>query len=594
MKRGQWHEAAGVLEALLREDDHDAGALRLLGTVHYAQGNLSTAAEMLRMSLALAPANAEAHLNLGSVYLAGGKHAQALDEYQTVLSIDSGSVDAHFNLGVTFESMGNTAEAQVEYRKSLELDPGLIDARINLAASYLRQRAPHACVRETTELLRLDPSNVHAHLLCAGAYQDLTLMDPAAEHLDAAEHIVPSDPRVVLARGRWLLTAGRAHEAAEVLRAAADASPGAEEAWVALASAHLELGQTQQAADILERAAEKLPHAAAIRRQLGTTLQSLGRIDDALTAVDRAVELNPNSWEAQAARGRVLVQADRNAEADSAFQCAVNLAPSMAQPHLARAELRMQRGEHHAALRICNEYLAGNPAERSMLALKGALLNESGNAAAARELVDADRLVMLRHIAPPPEYENLSAFNRALCEHVREHPSLASSPSSHATRCGQHTGNLLVAPRGPFVAFEQLLWEALERYRASHSHDPAHPFLEHNRRLDNLVCWAVVMRRAGHQVPHIHPAAWLSGVYYAAVPQAVTDDDSHEGWIAFGQAPEHLALSRKPRVNHFKPEAGMMLLFPSYFYHHTVPFSADEERISIAFDFLPAREDMGI
>ena len=30
----------------------------------------------------------------------------------------------------------------------------------------------------------------------------------------------------------------------------------------------------------------------------------------------------------------------------------------------------------------------------------------------------------------------------------------------------------------------------------------------------------------------------------------------------------------------------MVVLFPSYFYHHTVPYQSDAERISIAFDVL--------
>ena len=35
-------------------------------------------------------------------------------------------------------------------------------------------------------------------------------------------------------------------------------------------------------------------------------------------------------------------------------------------------------------------------------------------------------------------------------------PSLVHAPRSHATRDGQHTGNLLVEPKGPFAAFESL------------------------------------------------------------------------------------------------------------------------------------------
>ncbi len=30
-----------------------------------------------------------------------------------------------------------------------------------------------------------------------------------------------------------------------------------------------------------------------------------------------------------------------------------------------------------------------------------------------------------------------------------------------------------------------------------------------------------------------------------------------------------------------------MVLFPSYFYHRTIPFESDEQRISIDFDVMP-------
>jgi hypothetical protein len=37
-----------------------------------------------------------------------------------------------------------------------------------------------------------------------------------------------------------------------------------------------------------------------------------------------------------------------------------------------------------------------------------------------------------------------------------------------------------------------------------------------------------------------------------------------------------------------KPEPGRLVLFPSYMWHGTAPFSGDAERLTIAFDLLPA------
>ena len=86
---------------------------------------------------------------------------------------------------------------------------------------------------------------------------------------------------------------------------------------------------------------------------------------------------------------------------------------------------------------------------------------------------------------------------------------------------------------------------------------------------------------------HNHPSAWLSGVYYPKIPAVVRiDDPAHAGWIEFGRAPENFHSTTEPEVRLIKPEEGLMVLFPSYFYHRTVPFESDEVRISLAFDVL--------
>ncbi len=41
-----------------------------------------------------------------------------------------------------------------------------------------------------------------------------------------------------------------------------------------------------------------------------------------------------------------------------------------------------------------------------------------------------------------------------------------------------------------------------------------------------------------------------------------------------------------PEVRFYRPEEGLMFLFPSYFYHRTVPFESEQLRVSIAFDIL--------
>jgi ectoine hydroxylase-related dioxygenase (phytanoyl-CoA dioxygenase family) len=42
-------------------------------------------------------------------------------------------------------------------------------------------------------------------------------------------------------------------------------------------------------------------------------------------------------------------------------------------------------------------------------------------------------------------------------------------------------------------------------------------------------------------------------------------------------------------AEHFvKPEAGTLVLFPSYMWHGTIPFRGETPRLAVAFDVLPA------
>ena len=116
----------------------------------------------------------------------------------------------------------------------------------------------------------------------------------------------------------------------------------------------------------------------------------------------------------------------------------------------------------------------------------------------------------------------------------------------------------------------------------------AHPYFAHWPPLRGLFVWSIVMMRGGHQVPHIHPGGWMSGVYYAELPDVIEGTGGeHEGWIEFGTPPSGFPIAGTPLVRFIQPKAGRLFLFPSYFYHRTVPYRTDERRISIAFDYLP-------
>jgi len=99
--------------------------------------------------------------------------------------------------------------------------------------------------------------------------------------------------------------------------------------------------------------------------------------------------------------------------------------------------------------------------------------------------------------------------------------------------------------------------------------------------------WAVVLEPQGFQNSHIHPESFVSGVYYVQIPQAVRENRAGEGNLNFGNLFPAVAEVEKIEKYTVKPEEGLLVLFPSYLWHYTIPFAGREDRICILFNVMP-------
>ncbi len=72
------------------------------------------------------------------------------------------------------------------------------------------------------------------------------------------------------------------------------------------------------------------------------------------------------------------------------------------------------------------------------------------------------------------------------------------------------------------------------------------------------------------------------------VSEAVSEpNDGHDGWIEFGRPQSIYRTAAPPNIHLVRTEEGLMVLFPSFFFHRTIPFEAEADRICIAFDIQP-------
>ena len=445
-------------------------------------------------------------------------------------------------------------------------------------------------------VLAAKPDHREALKACALVAFRLDAADEAAALLQRAVALEPDDAGAHNDLGNVLQATGRVDAAIGAYRRAVERDPER-------AETHLNLGQALRAKGDLDGAAEALGRAATLRPDHTGTLLRIGLVrhaqGDLAGAEDsfrRALSVESENAEACFALGNVLYAQGRLDEAIAAYGQAAALREDVldasfevGKPRHVHAHL--DRGDPRAALKACDDLLARQPGQSGALAMKAVALREAGETDRARSLLDFDRLLRHERCAPPERFADkrfadMSALNGALAAHVRGHPTLQAAPESYSMERGRSTGELLPG-RGAAAAFRSLVEDAVDRYRAAMPQDPGHPFLADIPDSIRITAWGVILDEGAYQVPHIHPSAWLSGVYYVALPSSLgADDDGTAGWIEFGRPYWDFRIRAEPETRLIEPEEGLMLLFPSYMFHRTLPFSGAGERISIAFDVL--------
>ena len=94
------------------------------------------------------------------------------------------------------------------------------------------------------------------------------------------------------------------------------------------------------------------------------------------------------------------------------------------------------------------------------------------------------------------------------------------------------------------------------------------------------------MHRDGFHTSHVHPRGWISSACYIQLPDSMTAGHTAEGTLSFG-APGMLTTPALPAELSVRPEIGLLVLFPSYFWHGTLPFKSEQPRLTVAFDVVP-------
>jgi uncharacterized protein (TIGR02466 family) len=471
--------------------------------------------------------------------------------------------------------------------------------------------------------LDADPDNAQALRLRGILARDRGEPGLSIELLRQAHAATPNDPEPLSETGLSYMAAGEFALAEEWLRRALTVDPEATTPLANLGALLHHRGHVAAAADCYRQTLNLDAEDVAIRCNLAKALADAGDITAAINEAMIAIEDSDGHPHALATHGAILTDAGQYAEASHLLAAATRLEPHDdmalvnlalcyaelgdtttaantlqqaldANPYNARAVADLSNcmtalGNIADALDLCSTFLRQHPGERLVVGAQALALHNAGETHAAQVLTDCAALVQIYELPCPAGFTSTAAFTAQLADVIRADSSLLTNPVSKSTYGGDQTGELDLQAHPALTAFgelvDQVITDAAHTYTAAGLKD--HPVMLPASDAWTIRAWGTVLRAGGQQTPHMHPLGWLSGVCYIELPDAMGAAGHQSGWLEFGRPPERLFRAGDPDIRSYEPARGRLMLFPSWFWHQTVPFTGAGERISIAFDVLP-------
>jgi predicted Zn-dependent protease len=581
-RAGRLGEAATLIETVLARHPRDADALQLRGLVARQRGDDAAAIADFRASLAIQPRQPMVLCNLGNALLATGDARAAHDRYAAALALVPDDPNALVHLAIACLALDRPGDALPPLRRLLAARPDHARAQALLARALRDCGELDAALAAFDDARRLgagDAATLHDHAIA---------LRLAGRPLDAlADRALASTPRdagLHLTRAHLLAETGDAPAAIAACRAAIALDPLLRGAHSALdhllwtQDRHDEWGASYTAALAAH------PDAHALRADRAHALTLAGRAEDAAALLETAAARADATPELLLRHAQSLWSSRRPDAAFAALSRALPLAPEW--PPLVReaARLHLIVDRPADAMALLDPLLARDRFDQQALAYRAIGWRLLGDDR-ADTLTDADALVHETMLAPPDG--DAAAFHARLADELRALHRARRQPIDQTLRGGTQTqGDLFAATTPAITTLRAMLAAAVSAWIAALPDDPAHPFLA--RKSGDFAlsgAWSVLLATDGHHVPHIHPEGWISSVCYVALPDLAGD----EGALVFGRSP--LALGDREReTRRIRPAVGKLVLFPSYFYHGTLPFSASGERLTVAFDVVPSAQ----
>lgn len=593
MQGGRIAEGEALCRQVLKATPAQPEALHLLAIAARDRGTAAEAESLFRQSLAQAPRQPGVLVDFGNFLRVQQRAAEAEKLLRRAIQLAPDFVPGWYSLANLLRGVGEFSEASRCATRVTVLAPRHAAGWELLAAIEQGQGRLDSAIAACRQGLRHVPVASRLHYSLGQLLRQDCSFAEAVHAYDDAQRCGYETPELYQNRGEALYDDGDVQRALECFAAGIARFPGSALLHRLWARIHWQLGGPGDSLATLWQAARSDPHNAALWQSLVDLLIRLDRADEGRSALAEAWTHGcPQTPDLQLLEAIGCAKAGELPHATKLFARLVSAYPRQSGFKLAFAEHLLSAGDPAHAEALCAEILEGNPLEQSAWAFRGTAWQLLGD---PREtwLLDYERMVMQVQVQPPEPYASSEEFFNEVRGVLESLHRVQAHPIEQTVRGGTQTNGFLFRLKHPLLrVLEQQIRLAVRATLASFPRDPAHPFW--SRRLSQTEgdgfrmagAWSVRLKSQGYHTNHIHPEGWISSALYVALPEEVRDGDGDAGHLQFGVPPAELGIAVPPR-RVVKPEIGVLSLFPSYMWHGTVPFTAEQPRITVAFDLVP-------
>lgn len=582
LQNGNPLEAARLCGAVLGREPRHASAAHLLGLALKDSGDWAQGERWLRFSIGLAPERAEFHANLANLLRLQGKPYRAERFYRRALELDPRMATARRALILTLHDMGRFDEAQLECDELISHGQGdpqdWVILGVTLAALDRLAEAEAAYRRA----LQLNPDHALAHHNLGDILARRHQPEAALAALETARRLGIDGFELAFNRGRAALDANQYELAEQEFDRAVTIQPGNLDAQLNLAKVRFVRADPAFARTLTGAVAADRENVA-LQLTLGEVLWRAGNLDAAETITRDVLTRKGPDPRVQATLAAILLEAGRLKDAESYALEAVTAVPDDAAAVQTLVSVLLAREFPQDALEFIRAQIAKAPQARVWLAYEAIAARMLGHER-HRELFDYENLVRVVDLPAPHGYGSLAQFHQALREYLRGRHTSQNHPLDQSLRNGtQTTRNLVTAPEPLMQHLLESFRAAIDDYRDQLRVESAHPLAVLRRGNAEIIgAWSVRLWRNGFHVNHVHPEGVLSSAYYVDVPAETRDEGLKSGWLKLGE-PRYPVPGMAPE-RFVQPQAGRLVLFPSYLWHGTNAIHGEEPRVCVAFD----------